>query len=96
MTEDRRVLSLLTEVLDGFPGTVPDGLLASVLDGVRTTPQRGRWRSVRGWLRFVPDPLTRQPFAASLIVVVAAVVALTLIRLVPQAGTSGPGNHLRE
>jgi hypothetical protein len=92
MTEDRRVLSLLTEVLDGFSSSAPDGLLASVLDGVRTTPQRGRWRSVRGWLRFVPDPFTRQPVAASLLVVVVAVVAVTLLRLVPQAGTSGPGN----
>jgi hypothetical protein len=92
MTEDRRVLSLLTEVLDGFPSSVPEGLLASVLDGVRITPQRGRWRSVRGWLRFVPDPFTRQPAAASLLVVVVALVALTLLRLVPQAGTSGPGN----
>ena len=79
MNDDRRVLGLLTEVLDGFPSAVRDGLLASVLDDVRTTPQRGRWRSVSGWRRFVADPYTRLPAAASLILVVVAVVALTLL-----------------
>jgi len=92
MNDDRRVLGLLTEVLDGFPSAVREGLLASVLDDVRTTPQRGRWRSVSGWRRFVADPYTRLPAAASLLLVVVAVVALTLLSLAPQAGTSGPGN----
>jgi hypothetical protein len=91
MTDDGRVLGLLTEVLDGFPTSAPDRLLASVLDGVRTVPQRRRWRSIRGWLRFIPDPLTRQPAAGSLLVVVVAVVAIAFLQLVPTRGPSGPG-----
>ena len=92
MTDDGRLLRLLTEVLDGYPDPASDRLLVSVLAGVRTTPQRPRWRSMRGWLRFVPAAITQHAAGALLVVVV--VVVLALVRQMPQGQIAGRGNPM--
>ena len=53
MTDDARTLQLLDEALAKAPDEAPDYLLATVLDGVRVTPQRPRPRFVptHGWSR---------------------------------------------
>jgi WD40-like Beta Propeller Repeat len=79
MTDDGRVISLLTEVLDEFPTTAPDRLVAVVLDGVQTTPQTGRLWVRRGQMnqtlrRFFP--MNGYARLAAVVITAVAVVAI--------------------
>jgi hypothetical protein len=91
MTDDGRVLSLLSEVLDGYPTTAPDRLLASVLDGVRTAPQAGGWRMLRrGAIVGRPSIVPRRATGALLAAVAVVVAAIAIAQLLPRPGV-GPG-----
>ena len=75
MTDDSRFLDLLGDVLADPPTTAPDRLLASVLDGVRTGPQRGR--GLFGIGRGLDRSLRR---LAPIALIGAIVVAVTVIQ----------------
>jgi hypothetical protein len=79
MTDDGPVLGLLAEVLDEFPTTAPDRLLASVLEGLRTAPQRGRRPSLGGLRDVLARPLTPRRAAGTMVIVAAVVVAALAI-----------------
>jgi hypothetical protein len=92
MTDDGRVLGLLAEVLDEFPTTAPDRLLASVLEGLRTAQQRGRQPSLGGLRDVFARPLTPRRAAGSMVIVAAVVVAaVAFVQLGGRLGISGPG-----
>jgi hypothetical protein len=88
MTDDDWVLRLLTEVLDGPPKKAPDRLLASVLAGVGSAPQRRRWAIPKLGDRD-PRPSTFRVAGAGLLVAVVAIVAL--IQLAPRSAISTLG-----
>ena len=79
MTDDSRTLRLLDEALAAEATRAPDHLLASVLVGVRSAPQRGRWLRV---------PSRR---ATALVAACGLGVALLAVALAPRPGLYGVG-----
>ena len=93
MTDDRRFMDLLSDVLAVPPRVAPDGLLGSVLQDVRVTEQRSRGRVPFTRPRVGRAHGLRLAVAAALVCVLAsvAIVGLTpLSGLVLPAGTASP------
>lgn len=87
MTDDDRVLRLLGDVLDRQPTSAPDRLLTTVLDELRTAPQRGRW-----YLPNWRDLLTARSVARLAVGgIVVAVIAVAMFQLAPRSAVVGPG-----
>ncbi len=87
MTDDDRVLRLLGDVLDRQPTTAPDRLLTTVLDELRTAPQRRRW-FLPSWRDLLTGPsLTRLAVGG----IVVAVIAVAMFQLSPRSAVVGPG-----
>ena len=88
MTDDKRVLDLLGEVLDELPKIAPDRLLAAVTEEIQRVPQRGRWRTVSAWRGIASRRRSRPVLFVGLVVV--GVIGIAIGQLTPRP-VVGPG-----